>query len=89
MILNHVEMNLLGMDVDSTLCALSHQFLKMALYEEVKVAKREPVFRIQTGNSLCDLDDLFGSIDVLVCNPPYRKTKKACSYQTGQCCCPC
>lgn len=75
-ILKHVEKNLFGMDIDSTLCALSHQFLKMALYEEIKVAGREPTFRIITGNSLCDLGDFFGSIDVLVCNPPYRKTKK-------------
>ncbi|MDR4513629.1 Eco57I restriction-modification methylase domain-containing protein [Nitrosomonas sp.] len=75
-ILTHVEKNLFGMDIDSTLCALSHQFLKMTLYEEIKVAGREPIFHIITGNSLCDLGDFFGSIDVLVCNPPYRKTKR-------------
>ncbi|MCU7926835.1 MAG: SAM-dependent methyltransferase [Candidatus Thiodiazotropha sp. (ex Dulcina madagascariensis)] len=75
-ILKHVEKNLFGMDVDSTLCALSHQFLKMVLYEEIRTAKREPTFRIMTGNSLCDLETYFGSIDVLVCNPPYRKANK-------------
>ncbi len=76
-ILTYVEKNLLGMDIDSTLCALSRQFLKMALYEEIKEARREPTFRIETGNSLCDLESFFGSIDVLVCNPPYRKTNKS------------
>lgn len=75
-ILTYVEKNLFGMDIDSNLCALSHQFLKMALYEEIIVAKREPAFRIITGNSLCDLESSYGTIDVLVCNPPYRKTKK-------------
>ncbi len=75
-ILTYVEKNLFGMDVDSALCALSHQFLKMALYEEIRAARREPTFRIMPGNSLCDLDVFFGSIDVLVCNPPYRKTNK-------------
>lgn len=75
-ILTYVEKNLFGMDIDSNLCALSHQFLKMALYEEIIVAKREPAFRIITGNSLCDLETSYGTIDVLVCNPPYRKTNK-------------
>lgn len=76
-ILAYVEKNLLGMDIDSTLCALSRQFLKMVLYEEIRAARREPTFRIVTGNSLCDLETFFGSIDVLVCNPPYRKTNKS------------
>jgi len=75
-ILTYVEKNLLGMDIDNTLCALSCQFLKMTLYEEIKVARREPTFRIVTGNSLCELEDFLGSIDVLVCNPPYRKMNK-------------
>ena len=75
-ILTHIEKNLFGMDIDSTLCALSHQFLKMALYDEIRIARREPTFRIITGNSLSDVESFFGSIDVLVCNPPYRKTNK-------------
>ena len=75
-ILAYIEKNLFGMDIDSTLCALSRQFLKMALYDEIRIARREPTFRIITGNSLCDVESFFGSIDVLVCNPPYRKTNK-------------
>lgn len=75
-ILTYVEKNLFGMDVDRTLCALSHQFLKIALYEEIMAARREPTFCIITGNSLGDLETFFGSIDVLVCNPPYRKMNK-------------
>lgn len=75
-ILEYVEENLFGMDIDSTLCSMSKQFLKMALYEEIRAARREPYLRIATGNSLCDIEALFGSIDVLVCNPPYRKIKR-------------
>lgn len=74
MILEHVEANLFGTDLDDTLCALSHQFLKMALSEEIRNAQMEPVFRITTCNSLCDVESHFGTIDVVVCNPPYRKT---------------
>lgn len=73
-ILRHVEEKLSGADLDETLCVLTHQFLKMALYEEIKEARREPSFRISARNSLCDLEALYGTIDVLVCNPPYRKT---------------
>jgi adenine-specific DNA-methyltransferase len=75
-ILKYVEKYLFGMDIDSTLCALSQQFLKMALYEEIRVVRREPTFRVTTGNSLYDLETLFGSVDVLVCNPPYRKISR-------------
>lgn len=73
-ILRHIEAKLSGMDLDGTLCALSRQFLKMALGEEIRETRREPIFRVLTGNSLCDLEALYGTIDVLVCNPPYRKT---------------
>ncbi len=73
-ILKHVEARLFGIDIDATLCALSRQFLKMALCEEIRDAKTEPEFHVLTGNSLSELEALFGTIDVLVCNPPYRKT---------------
>jgi adenine-specific DNA-methyltransferase len=73
-ILQHIETKLSGTDLDGTLCALSRQFLKMALCEEIREARREPSFRVSTGNSLRDLEALYGTIDVLVCNPPYRKT---------------
>jgi len=75
-IVEHVENNLFGMDIDKTLCAVSHQFLKMALYEEISIIKREPSFNVMTGNSLCDLETFYDSIDVLVCNPPYRKSNR-------------
>ena len=75
-ILIHIEKNLYGMDVDIALCALSEQFLKIALYSEIKTVKREPSFRILTGNSLCDLEDFNNTVDVLICNPPYRKINK-------------
>ena len=76
-ILAHVEKNLFGMDADCTLCALSHQFLKIVLNEEIRLARRDPTFQVISGNSLCELESYFGSIDVLVCNPPYRKMTKS------------
>lgn len=82
-ILRHIEAKLSGMDLDGTLCALSCQFLKMVLCEEIREARRDPTFRVSTGNSLRDLEALYGTIDVLVCNPPYRKTtpREANSYR--------
>lgn len=74
-ILLHVESHLFGTDIDKTLCSLSNHFLKMALYDEIRSLCREPKFRVSNANSLCDVDSLFGVIDVLVCNPPYRKMR--------------
>lgn len=72
-ILTHIENNLCGMEIDGNLCALSTHFLKMALYEEIGAVGWVPDFNIQIGNSLSELVDFYGTIDVLLCNPPYRK----------------
>jgi len=73
-ILKHVEKSLFGMDLDDTLCALSRQFLKMALNEEIRASGRDASFCIISGNSLCALEAFTSTVDVIVCNPPYRKT---------------
>src|SRR5690606_27262489 len=58
------------------LCKLSNNFLKMALYDEVKRLKTIPNFNVKKGNSLFDLDAYRSEIDIIVCNPPYRKILK-------------
>jgi adenine-specific DNA-methyltransferase len=72
-ILAHVEARLFGTDLDPTLCKLSVQFLRMALHEEILESKRVPAFKVHAADSLSELTSMFGKLDVIVCNPPYRK----------------
>jgi len=72
-IIKHVESHLLGIDLDATLCILSRQFLRAVLHEEIEATSIEPRFAIFSGNSLLDAKHLCGAIDVVICNPPYRK----------------
>lgn len=72
-ILNEVSQRLGGADLDVVLCSMSRHFLRMVLAEEIADAQFEPEFRIAKANSLTELDTLVGTIDVVVCNPPYRK----------------
>ncbi len=72
-ILEHIRTHLLGVDLDPTLCRLSSFFLKMALYEDIVAAGKEPQFSVRLANALTGLSEHFGKIDVILCNPPYRK----------------
>lgn len=72
-ILEHIRTHLLGVDLDPTLCRLSSFFLKMVLYEDIVAAGKEPQFNVRPANALTELGELFGKIDVILCNPPYRK----------------
>lgn len=72
-ILLHAETHLLGTDIDSTLCELSNHFIKMIFDEEIQSTGKAPTLKITTANSLISASNLFGKIDVVVCNPPYRK----------------
>lgn len=72
-ILEHVESHLFGTDLDPTLCALSKHFLRMALHEEIRSTSFCPEFRVHHANSLVELKVMFRQIDVVICNPPYRK----------------
>lgn len=76
-ILAHVESHLLGADLDATLCELSRHFLGMALAEEIAASGRAPAFRVACLDSLTEVEALLGTVDVVVCNPPYRKMKAA------------
>ena len=75
-ILNHVEQHLLGFDKDAALCELSKHFLIMALHEEVVATGIHPNLQIFHGDSLRQAEHLLGTLDVVVCNPPFRKMLK-------------
>jgi adenine-specific DNA-methyltransferase len=72
-VLKHVEKHLYGCDLDNTLCELSKHFLYMALYAEISKTGYVPSFNVYSANSLTSLAGRLGTVDVVVCNPPYRK----------------
>ncbi|MCB2256673.1 SAM-dependent methyltransferase [Pseudomonas chlororaphis] len=72
-LLKHIEKHLYGTDLDKTLCELSKHFLCMALYDEIRESGYVPIFNVHQANSLTDLASNMGKVDVVVCNPPYRK----------------
>lgn len=76
-ILHHVRSHLLGFDKDSVLCEMSKQFLMMALHDEVVAAGVTPEFQVFLGDSLLQSEHLKGKLDVVVCNPPFRKMPAA------------
>lgn len=76
-ILKHIEKHLHGCDLDEYLCELSKHFLLMALHQEIQVARYVPQFNVRAANSLVSLDGLLGKMDIVVCNPPYRKMTAA------------
>lgn len=71
--LKHIEKHLFGTDLDETLCKLSKHFLCMALHDEIRSTGYLPMFRVRQADSLTELVPLLGLVDVVVCNPPYRK----------------
>lgn len=74
-VLKHIEKHLYGSDLDKTLCALSKHFLCMALYEEIQETGYAPSFKVYLKDSLTHFAPAIGTVDVVVCNPPYRKMK--------------
>lgn len=72
-ILQHIEANLYGTDIDPVLCELSRHFLLMTLEEEIRVSNWIPSFRVHRADALRGLSTMFETVDVVVCNPPYRK----------------
>lgn len=72
-VLKHIEKHLYGYDLDKTLCELSRHFLCMALHAEIQKTNYVPSFNVQAANSLTTLAACLGTLDVVVCNPPYRK----------------
>lgn len=74
-IIQIVSKNLVGNDIDSTLAYLSNEFLAMSLYNELRLAKIRPAFKISVENGLISKDGRHEKADVVICNPPYRKMK--------------
>lgn len=72
-VLANVGERLFGTDLDPVLCRLSKHFLRMVLADDIAESGSEPEFHIAAANSLTDIDQLVGRMDVVVCNPPYRK----------------
>lgn len=72
-VLKHVEKHLYGCDLDKTLCELSRHFLCMALHADIQKTGYVPSFKVHPANSLTHLAANLGTVDVVVCNPPYRK----------------
>lgn len=72
-VLKHIEKHLYGCDLDKTLCELSKNFLCMALHAEIQKTGYVPSFNVHPANSLTHLAARLGTVDVVVCNPPYRK----------------
>ncbi|PAO21725.1 N-6 DNA methylase [Enterobacter roggenkampii] len=75
-IIDHISNNLLGFDKSYTLCELSRHFLLMVLYEEFVSTGILPNFQIHHGDSLLKGVVFSGKVDVVVCNPPFRKMSK-------------
>lgn len=74
-IIEHVERHILGMEKDTVLCDLSRHFLMMALHDEIVEAGRVPSLCIGSADSLLESRASFGRLDVVVCNPPFRKLR--------------
>lgn len=72
-ILARIQERVLGSDVDETLCELSRHFLRMVLADEIARVGSAPRFQVRKANSLTSAAVLGRSVDVVVCNPPYRK----------------
>lgn len=76
-ILDHVQQHLLGFDKDDALCELSKHFLLMVLHDEVVATGTRPKLQVHQGDSLLQAQHLLGTLDVVVCNPPFRKLPAA------------
>lgn len=76
-ILDHVQRHLLGFDKDAALCGMSKHFLLMVLHDEVVATGVRPKFQVYQGDSLLQAQHLLGTLDVVVCNPPFRKMPSA------------
>jgi len=84
-ILKHIATHLIGNDIDPTLTTMSRQFLRMALCKEITETGFEPRFEILRVDALSKLKRYQNKVDVVICNPPYRKMAAAevSQYRTG------
>jgi len=76
-ILKHIAAHLIGNDIDPTLASMSRQFLRMVLCKEIMETGFEPRFEILKVDALLKIRHLDKRVDVVICNPPYRKMSAA------------
>jgi adenine-specific DNA-methyltransferase len=72
-VLENVQKQLSGSDLDKTLLKISEQFLRMALYPYIEATGIIPKFELLNVDGLLATRQGAALPDVLVCNPPYRK----------------
>lgn len=72
-ILMHIASHIVGNDIDPCLSFMSKEFIRMVLHDEIKEAGIEPEFRVTSVDALSELRSLCENVDVVICNPPYRK----------------
>lgn len=72
-VLEKLQKQLSGSDLDSNLLEVSEQFLQMALYPHIVATGQVPVFKLRKVDGLLAVFDAGAAPDVVVCNPPYRK----------------
>jgi adenine-specific DNA-methyltransferase len=72
-ILKRIENKISGTDLDETLLGISRQFLHMALYSQIISSGYTPRFILGNADGLGSSEDPYAPIDVVACNPPYRK----------------
>lgn len=72
-VLNRIESQLSGNDLDKVLLFLSKQFLLMALYPYIEASHIFPNFALRNEDGLLALPLKSQAPDVVICNPPYRK----------------
>lgn len=75
--LRHIEHHLSGNDLDPALLYVSREFLRMALSDLAKAANADLSIQLFQGDGLTHPAVEALRIDVLACNPPYRKLKAA------------
>ncbi|MCZ8251728.1 MAG: Eco57I restriction-modification methylase domain-containing protein [Hylemonella sp.] len=73
--LDHIEHHLSGNDLDPVLLEISREFLRMALSGLLATTARDLSLRLFKGDGLTSSVIEKLQLDVLACNPPYRKLK--------------
>lgn len=72
-VLEKLQKQLSGSDLDVHLLEISEQFLRMALYPYIAATGVIPTFALRQVDGLLATSDGRAAPDVVVCNPPYRK----------------
>jgi len=75
-LLIHIETHICGAEIEAALCELSKHFLRMALYKEIVLSGYLPNFKVYNCDSLNSAFSPAFDVDVVFCNPPYRKITK-------------